>query len=220
MVDAYKELSSVPLGLPGREADARTSASFSRRWSRASCATSSTSPASTSRKDNYEAAVARIQYALHNYAPGGADDATGVAADSDLDAEALLLLGKTYLKMHKWSDARQAFETIVQRARDEPARHPGARLPPAPERTGRLSEHAMADPTAPSLASSPSPSSPPPGAPALRTVLVVDDEKNIRRTLQLVLEGEGYRSSAPRRPAQALASWRARRRRSTSPSST
>ena len=25
------------------------------------------------------------------------------------------------------------------------------------------------------------------------TVLVVDDEKNIRRTLELVLEGEGYR---------------------------
>jgi DNA-binding NtrC family response regulator len=31
------------------------------------------------------------------------------------------------------------------------------------------------------------------GAPAAKTVLVVDDEKNIRRTLQLVLEGEGYK---------------------------
>ena len=30
-------------------------------------------------------------------------------------------------------------------------------------------------------------------APAAKTILVVDDEKNIRRTLQLVLEGEGYR---------------------------
>jgi DNA-binding NtrC family response regulator len=30
-------------------------------------------------------------------------------------------------------------------------------------------------------------------SPAQRTVLVVDDERNIRRTLQLVLEGEGYR---------------------------
>lgn len=30
-------------------------------------------------------------------------------------------------------------------------------------------------------------------APAAKTVLVVDDERNIRRTLQLVLEGEGYR---------------------------
>jgi two-component system, NtrC family, nitrogen regulation response regulator NtrX len=37
------------------------------------------------------------------------------------------------------------------------------------------------------------PSSPPPGAPAPPTVLIVDDEKNIRRTLQLVLEGDGYR---------------------------
>ncbi len=32
----------------------------------------------------------------------------------------------------------------------------------------------------------------PPGTPAAKTVLVVDDVKNIRRTLQLVLEGEGY----------------------------
>jgi outer membrane protein assembly factor BamD len=63
-------------------------------------------------KDNYDAAVARIQYALHNYAPGSPMRASG-AADADLDAEALLLLGKTYLKMHKWADARQAFETIV-----------------------------------------------------------------------------------------------------------
>jgi two-component system nitrogen regulation response regulator NtrX len=30
-------------------------------------------------------------------------------------------------------------------------------------------------------------------APSAKTILVVDDEKNIRRTLQLVLEGEGYR---------------------------
>ncbi len=30
------------------------------------------------------------------------------------------------------------------------------------------------------------------GAPGAKTVLVVDDEKNIRRTMQLVLEGEGY----------------------------
>ncbi|HEY8079557.1 MAG TPA: sigma-54 dependent transcriptional regulator [Labilithrix sp.] len=33
-------------------------------------------------------------------------------------------------------------------------------------------------------------------APAAKTILVVDDEKNIRRTLQLVLEGEGYRVMA------------------------
>jgi outer membrane protein assembly factor BamD len=65
-------------------------------------------------KDNYEAAVARIQYALHNYTPGGGTStSTSIVADSDLHAEALLLLGKTYLKMHKWSDARQAFEAIL-----------------------------------------------------------------------------------------------------------
>src|SRR5579863_1220709 len=49
-----------------------------------------------------------------------------------------------------------------------------------------------------------SPSSPPPGAPAPRTVLVVDDEKNIRRTLQLVLEGEGYRVLGAETAAHAL----------------
>ncbi len=46
---------------------------------------------------------------------------------------------------------------------------------------------------------------PPPGAPAPRTVLVVDDEKNIRRTLQLVLEGEGYLVLGAETAAQALA---------------
>ena len=63
-------------------------------------------------RDNYAAAVARIQYALHNYAPGS-PMRRGEAGDADLDAEALLLLGKTYLKMHKWADARQAFEALL-----------------------------------------------------------------------------------------------------------
>jgi two-component system, NtrC family, nitrogen regulation response regulator NtrX len=63
----------------------------------------------------------------------------------------------------------------------------------------------MADPAAPSIVSAPSPSSPPPGTQALRTVLVVDDEKNIRRTLQLVLEGEGYRFLGAETATQALA---------------
>ncbi len=53
-------------------------------------------------------------------------------------------------------------------------------------------------------ASSASPSSPPPGAPAPPTVLVVDDEKNIRRTLQLVLEGDGYRVLGAETAGQAL----------------
>ena len=43
-----------------------------------------------------------------------------------------------------------------------------------------------------------------PGAPAAKTVLVVDDEKNIRRTLQLVLEGEGYQFLGAETAEQAL----------------
>ncbi len=43
-----------------------------------------------------------------------------------------------------------------------------------------------------------------PAAPTPRTVLVVDDEKNIRRTLQLVLEGEGYRVLGAETAEQAL----------------
>jgi DNA-binding NtrC family response regulator len=49
------------------------------------------------------------------------------------------------------------------------------------------------------------PSTAPSGAPAPHTVLVVDDEKNIRRTLQLVLEGEGYRVLGAETASQALA---------------
>ncbi|MGH7295025.1 MAG: outer membrane protein assembly factor BamD, partial [Polyangiaceae bacterium] len=63
-------------------------------------------------KDNYEAAVARITYALRTY--GEADSAVVTSADPGLKAEALLLLGTTYLKMEKWGDARQAFEAIVR----------------------------------------------------------------------------------------------------------
>jgi two-component system nitrogen regulation response regulator NtrX len=44
-----------------------------------------------------------------------------------------------------------------------------------------------------------------PGAPVPPTVLVVDDEKNIRRTLQLVLEGDGYRVLGAETASQALA---------------
>jgi outer membrane protein assembly factor BamD len=71
-------------------------------------------------KNNYEAAVARIQYALRNYSasvggPGGLR-----TPESGLEAEALLLLGTTYLQMHKWADARQAFEVIVARYQASP----------------------------------------------------------------------------------------------------
>jgi DNA-binding NtrC family response regulator len=45
----------------------------------------------------------------------------------------------------------------------------------------------------------------PDGGPAAKTILVVDDEKNIRRTLQLVLEGEGYRVIGAETAEQAIA---------------
>lgn len=66
-------------------------------------------------KDNYDAAIARIQYALRNFSAavqGPNGESTG---DSGLEPDALLLLGETYLKMHRWNDARQAFSTIVER---------------------------------------------------------------------------------------------------------
>ncbi|MGH7268982.1 MAG: outer membrane protein assembly factor BamD, partial [Polyangiaceae bacterium] len=50
-------------------------------------------------KDDYGAAVARVKYALENYAEALARGSTdGSVERSDLIAEALLLLGKTYLK--------------------------------------------------------------------------------------------------------------------------
>ena len=56
-------------------------------------------------KDNYDAAVGRVTYALQKY---------GTGAGTGLEPEALLVLGQTYLKMHKWDDARRAFESIVR----------------------------------------------------------------------------------------------------------
>jgi outer membrane protein assembly factor BamD len=53
------------------------------------------------RKDEYEAAVWRTQYALRNY------DASG------LEPEAMVLLGETYLKMHKPGDARSTFSQVL-----------------------------------------------------------------------------------------------------------
>ncbi len=66
-------------------------------------------------RDNYEAAVSRIQYALRNFSAGvSAQKGEGVP-DSGLEPEALLLLGETYLKMHKWGDARESFSAILTR---------------------------------------------------------------------------------------------------------
>ncbi len=66
-------------------------------------------------KDNYEAAIGRIQYALRNFAGGMIGPGGDVRDDSGLEAEALLLMGEVYLKMHKWTEARESFVAIVKR---------------------------------------------------------------------------------------------------------
>jgi outer membrane protein assembly factor BamD len=53
------------------------------------------------RRDEYEAAVWRTQYALRTY------DGSG------LEPEAMVLLGETYLKMHKPVEARSSFSQAL-----------------------------------------------------------------------------------------------------------
>jgi outer membrane protein assembly factor BamD len=71
-------------------------------------------------RDNFDAAVLRIQYAMRNFAGGpvfrGPDPRGGDAdlIDSGLEAEALLLLGEVYLKMKKYADARESFASIIR----------------------------------------------------------------------------------------------------------
>lgn len=65
-------------------------------------------------RDNFEAAVLRIQYAMRTFADGpqiksATDPNAAEPIDSGLEAEALLLLGEVYLKMHKYGDARESF---------------------------------------------------------------------------------------------------------------
>lgn len=83
-------------------------------------------------RDNFEAAVLRIQYAMRNFAGGpqltsgagpraqansggaGKPAAGGGEVDSGLEAEALLLLGEVYLKMKKYPEARESFASILR----------------------------------------------------------------------------------------------------------
>jgi len=72
--------------------------------------------------DEFEASVARCRYALDNY------------PDSGLDAEALVLLGETYLKMKKVELARAQFQLVVDQHSDSafviPARNFLKLIPP------------------------------------------------------------------------------------------
>jgi outer membrane protein assembly factor BamD len=65
-------------------------------------------------KDNFDAAVARIEYALHNYGSHLKATADNTSEAADLGAETLVLLGQTYARMHRWSDARDAFQAVVR----------------------------------------------------------------------------------------------------------
>ncbi len=65
-------------------------------------------------RDNYDAAAARVRYALRTYIASSPDSRPRDAEVApEFGAKALLLLGETYLKMKKWSDARDAFESVV-----------------------------------------------------------------------------------------------------------
>jgi outer membrane protein assembly factor BamD len=65
-------------------------------------------------RDNFQAAVNRIQYAMRNFAGGPTLREPGETVDSGLEAEALLLLGEVYLKMKKHPEAREAFGAILR----------------------------------------------------------------------------------------------------------
>jgi outer membrane protein assembly factor BamD len=73
-------------------------------------------------RDNFDAAVLRIQYAMRNFAGGpntrptsrNPQVAIGEEIDSGLEAEALLLLGEVYLKMKKYPEARDSFAAILR----------------------------------------------------------------------------------------------------------
>lgn len=65
-------------------------------------------------RDNFQAAVNRIQYAMRNFAGGPSLRASEETVDSGLEAEALLLLGEVYLKMKKYPEARDAFGGILR----------------------------------------------------------------------------------------------------------
>jgi len=54
------------------------------------------------REDNFKATTARIERAIRTY------------PDSGLEAEALVLLGETYLKMHRVGDARTVLERVLR----------------------------------------------------------------------------------------------------------
>jgi len=64
-------------------------------------------------KSNYEACITRVEYAIHNFS-SRATIGGSVSDDAGFEPEALILLGETYLKMHKWGEARDSFAAVLQ----------------------------------------------------------------------------------------------------------
>jgi len=65
-------------------------------------------------RDNFQAAVFRVQYAMRNFASGPTVRPLDEPIDSGLEAEALLLLGEVYLKMKKYAEARETFGVLLR----------------------------------------------------------------------------------------------------------
>lgn len=67
-------------------------------------------------RDNFDAAVLRIQYAMRTFAGGPQMRGPSFSEDIDsgLEAEALLLLAEVYMKMHRFSDARETLEALLK----------------------------------------------------------------------------------------------------------
>jgi len=67
-------------------------------------------------RDNFEAAVLRIQFAMRTFAGGPQMRGASLSEeiDSGLEPEALLLLGEVYLKMHRFGDARTTFDALLR----------------------------------------------------------------------------------------------------------
>jgi outer membrane protein assembly factor BamD len=71
-------------------------------------------------RDNFEAAVTRVQYAIRNYScndvcPPGRATETKPENAFGLLPDALILLGETYLRMHRFADAKTAFQVVLDR---------------------------------------------------------------------------------------------------------
>ena len=136
------------------------------------------------KRDNFEAAAARARYALRTY------------ENSGLEPEALVLLGETYLKMKKRREARDTFNRLIASYPASPFVLPARAFLEEMGRSPREVE------PWPQMNSTPPPDVP--LAPVSPMVLVVDDEKNIRLTVEMVLTGEGYRVTGAASAEDAL----------------